>query len=174
MKRLLLAFTLLAAVKAEVADSSPSGFTLKQSWTIPGTPDSVYKSFLSIADWWSPTQSWSGDAHNLYIEPKINGCFCEHLPSARSGVRHMEIVYLDPGKLLRITGGLGPLQALSVNGAMTVQFGKFDEQSTKVDVTYAVGGYMDKGLDKIAPSVDSVLREQFVRFKTLLDAGGKK
>ena len=86
----------------------------------------------------------------------------------------MEIVYLDPGKLLRMTGGLGPPQALAVNGAMTVQFAKFDDQSTKVDVTYAVGGYMDKGLDKIASSVDAVLREQFACFKTLLDADGKK
>ncbi len=27
------------------------------------------------------------------------GCFCERLPN-QGGVRHMEVVYLDPGKVL--------------------------------------------------------------------------
>ena len=104
----------------------------------------------------------------------MNGCFCERLPSARSGVRHLEIVYLDPGKMIRFTGGLGPLQALAVSGAMTVQFTKFDDQATKLDLTYAIGGYVDKGLDKLAPVVDSMLKEQFGRLKSFVETSVKK
>ena len=33
-------------------------------------------------------------------------------------VRHLQIVYYQPGKSLRLTGGLGPLQELGVHGSL--------------------------------------------------------
>ena len=36
-------------------------------------------------------------------------------------------------------------------------------------MTYAVGGNMDKGLDKLAPIVDAVSKEQFNRLKVFVE-----
>jgi len=67
-------------------------------------------------------------------------------------------------------GGLGPLQAMAVHGSM-----KFDltpvEGGTKLEVTYAVGGYSAAGLNVLAAPVDGVLSEQFMRLKNLLERG---
>lgn len=70
----------------------------------------------------------------------------------------MEIVYLDPGKIL-------PSPAFT--GVMTVQF-------TRVHLTYAVGGYMDQSLDRTAPMVDALLEEKFGRFKSFVETTAKK
>jgi hypothetical protein len=42
---------------------------------------------------------------------------------------------------------------------------------TTLTQTYDVGGYMIGGLDKIAPVVDQVLREQFDRLKIYVETG---
>jgi hypothetical protein len=39
----------------------------------------------------------------------------------QGGVRHMQVVYVDPGKTLRMIGGLGPLQSMAATGSMTVR-----------------------------------------------------
>ena len=60
--------------------------------------------------------------------------------------------------MLRLTGGLGPLGLMGVNGNMTWEF--FDDDlGTRVKWTYAVGGYRPGGLDGIAVPVDYVLGE---------------
>ena len=156
-----------------MADSNATEFTVKQSWTLAAAPEAVYQRFLSVGDWWNSAHSWSGDAHNLSIEPKINGCFCEKLPKSGGAVRHLEVVYLDPGKVIRLAGGLGPLQALAVNGTMTVQFAAAEGGGTKLSLTYAVGGYLDKGLNTIAPMVDAMLKEQFGRLQSYIEAAKK-
>ena len=42
---------------------------------------------------------------------------------------------------------------------------------TKVEVTYAVGGYLAVGLNTWAAPVDGVLKEQFTRLKNLVEHG---
>jgi len=42
---------------------------------------------------------------------------------------------------------------------------------TKVEVTYAVGGYVAAGLNTWAAPVDGVLKEQFTRLKNALEKG---
>src|SRR5262249_46755348 len=103
---------------AEVADSAAGGFTVKTSVEVRASAQDVYKSFIRVGDWWDASHTYSGDAHNLRIEEKAEGCFCETLPN-QGVVRHMEVVYLDPGKMVRLTGGLGPLQAMAATGSMT-------------------------------------------------------
>ena len=173
MRLLLTAASALASLHAEVADSAANGFTVKQTWTIQAAPDAVYQGFVhKIGDWWNSAHTFSGDAHNLTIDPKATGCFCEKIPKAQGTVRHLEVVFLLPGKLIRFTGGMGPLQSMAVNGAMTVQFSPAsDGAATKLDLTYAVGGYMNQGLNTMAPNVDMMLMEQFGRLKSYLETG---
>jgi len=60
--------------------------------------------------------------------------------------------------MLRMTGGLGPLGLMGVNGNMTWEF--FDAgDDTRVKFTYAVGGYRPGGLDGVAVPVDYVIGE---------------
>lgn len=61
--------------------------------------------------WWDAANSYSGDAANFYLEPRALGCFCEKLPGGGS-IAHMQVVYVEPGAVLRMLGGLGPLQGM--------------------------------------------------------------
>jgi len=166
---LVLATLLPGAARSTVQDSAPGGFTIKQTYSVAATPEDAYRRFLRIGEWWNSQHTFSGDAHNLSIEEKPMGCFCEKLAGG-GAARHMELVYLAPGKLLRFTGGLGPLGALATAGTFTVQFTAADG-GTRIDATYAVGGYSPTGLAPLAPTVDMVLAEQFTRFKNYVEHG---
>ena len=155
---------------AEVVDSSSGGFTVKTIVVIQASPEDVYRRLVrGIGDWWDPAHTFSGDAHNLSIEEKPMGCFCEKL-AGQGGVRHMEVVFLAPGKRLVMTGALGPLQPLAVTGSMTIQLAPADG-GTRLEATYAVGGYVPAGLNTLAAPVDGVLKQQFTRLKNYTERG---
>jgi len=158
------------AVPAEVTDSAADGFTVKISVTIHASPADVYKRLVGdIGNWWSPAHTFSGDAHNLSIDERPMGCFCEKLPN-QGAVRHMEVIFYQPGKTLRMSGGIGPMQALAVSAVAT--FSLFAEDGgTKLTLTFAVGGYSPQGLNKAAPLVDTVLTEQIGRLKNYIETG---
>jgi len=168
--RLLLTVILIATSRAEVADSSASGFTVKTTLQIKAAPEEVYRRLIHPGDWWSSAHTFSGDARNLSIEERAGGCFCEKLPKG-GGVRHMEVVNADPGKLLRMTGALGPLQSMAATGSMSIQLSGNSNGGTKLDVTYAVAGYLAGGMNALAAPVDGVVAEQFTRLKNLIEQG---
>jgi len=80
------------------------------------------------------------------------------------------VTFVNPGVLLRLTGGLGPLGLMGVAGNMTWEFDD-SEDGTKVTLKYAVGGYMPGGLDSIASAVDGVLVEAMTRLKSYVETG---
>jgi len=155
---------------AEVIDSSSNGFTVKLAVTIQAPPADVYNRLIHhVGDWWNPAHTFSGDAHNLSIEEKPMGCFCERLPGGGS-VRHMEVIYLAPGKGLGLSGGLGPMQTMAVVGSMRFNISPA-EGGSRLEVAYAAGGYLKAGLDTLAKLVDSVLLEQITRLKSYTEHG---
>jgi len=158
-----------ASAFAEIADSGVTGFTFKTTINLQSPPDTVYKQFLAIGTWWDSSHTYSGDAHNLSIEPKAMGCWCESLPNGGS-VRHMEVLLVIPGKMLVLSGGLGPLQSLATASTMKILFSP-EGGGTKLEVTYAVGGYLPAGLNTFAAPVNAVLTEQFTRFKSVVETG---
>jgi uncharacterized protein YndB with AHSA1/START domain len=163
---------LLAAipVRAAVADSATNGFTVKLELNIQAPPQDVYRRLVhSVGDWWNSMHTFSGDAHNLSIDDKAMGCFCEKLPSGGS-VRHLEVVYADPGKKLVLSGALGPLHSMAATGSMTIQLSAAGA-GTKLTIVYAVTGYLAGGMNALAEPVDSVLSEQFTRLKSLIENG---
>src|SRR3984885_8937606 len=119
---------------ADVADSAANGFTVKIALTIQASPDDVYRKLVrNIGDWWDADHTFSGNSHNLTIEEKPAGCFCEKLPNG-GGVRHMEVVYFAPGKQLVLSGALGPLQSMAVTGSMTIKLSPLDaDKTTKLE-----------------------------------------
>lgn len=157
-------------VSAEVADASANGFTVKVTLNAKASPDDVYRKLVrNVGDWWDAGHTFSGNSHNLTIEEKAAGCFCEKLPGG-GGVRHMEVVNFAPGKRLVMNGALGPLQALAATGAMTIELSPMDG-GTKVEVTYAVSGYLAGGMNTLAAPVDGVVQLQFNRLKNYVEGG---
>ena len=154
--------------RAEVVDSGANGFTLKLALQIQAAPTDVYRRLIhNLGDWWSSGHTFSGNSHNLSIEEKPTGCFCEKLPNG-GGVRHMEVVFLAPGKAVVLTGGLGPLQSLATAGSMSIELAPADG-GTKLQLTYAVMGYLPAGMNAWAVPVNGVLTEQFTRLKNYVE-----
>lgn len=157
-------------VRAEVADSASNGFTIKTTMNIQAAPEEVYRRILrNVGDWWDPAHTYSHDAHNLSIEEKAMGCFCEKLPDS-GVVRHLEVISLIPGKSIVFTGALGPLQSMAAAGSMKFQLAAA-AGGTKLEFTYAVTGYLPAGLNTWAAPVDSVLTEQLSRLKNYIEHG---
>lgn len=153
----------------EVADSGPNGFNIKITTSIHAASMDVYRKLVhNIGDWWDPQHTFSGNAHNLSIEERAGGCFCEIL--GEGAVRHMEVVFFAPGKMLRMSGGLGPLQGLGAGGALTFTLTP-QEDGTKLEMTYVVNGYMAQGMNSLAAPVDRVLGEQITRLKNYIETG---
>src|SRR5580700_1781864 len=150
-------------LRADVVDSSAGGFVVKETITIQAAPQEVYRRIFRVGEWWNSQHTFSGDAHNLSIEEKAGGCFCEKLPTGGT-VKHLEVVYQAPGKLVVMHGTLGPLQTMAATGAMQIQLTAVDS-GTKLEVSYAVAGYSATGLNTLAAPVDSVLKDQFTRLK---------
>jgi len=88
-------------------------------------------------------------------------------PSGGS-VRHMQVVFADPGKQLRLSGGLGPLQAMGVAGSMSFVLIAQGE-GTRLMYRYEVGGYTAGGLAALAGPVDQVQLGQLNRLKAYVE-----
>jgi len=165
---LLLAMT-PALARAEVVDQSPVGFEIRRVVNVDAPQAKVRAAVLDVGRWWNGDHSYSGDARNLSIDP-VGGCFCEKLADGQ--VRHMTVVYSDPGAL-KMFGGLGPLQTTGAAGHLTFKFEKAaDPTKTVFTATYDVGGYAKGGLAEVwAKPVDFVLGEQIARLKTYVETG---
>jgi uncharacterized protein YndB with AHSA1/START domain len=160
----------VAPARAAVADSAANGFTVKLEFNIQAPPQDVYGRLVhNVGDWWNPMHTFSGDAHNLSIEDRASGCFCEKLANGGS-VRHLEVVNADPDKKIVFSGALGALQSMAATGSLTIQLSAAGE-GTKLAVVYAVTGYLPAGMNTLAAPVDSVLNEQFTRLKSLIENG---
>lgn len=165
------ALLLLSGADAEVLDSAAGGFTVSSRTEISASRIDVYNAAVNnIGDWWSDDHTLSGNAANLYIEARTQGCFCERLGDG-AGVVHLTVTFVNPGVVLRLTGGLGPLGLMGVSGNMTWEF-EDSETGTLVTLKYAVGGYLPDGLDSIAAAVDGVLVEQMTNLKAYVEGRG--
>lgn len=157
-------------LQSDVADSAAGGFTIKIATVIHAGPADIYDRLVHhVGDWWSSDHTFSNDAHNLSIEDKPMGCFCEKLPN-NGGVRHAEVIIVMPDKMLVMSGAFGPLQRFGATGTLSFVL-KPQHQDTRLEVTYAVGGYLPDGLNTWAGPVDKVLTEQVTRLKSYVETG---
>ncbi len=77
---------------------------------------------------------------------------------------------MQPGKLLRLRGAIGPLQALPADGVMTWTLAA-GEGGTDLKLTYAIFGDPAGGLGQLPGPVDRVLGEQVAHLKSLVETG---
>lgn len=162
-----LAATFAAPLSAEVVQTGETGFTTRDAVVVKGTPFDAWQALIAPAKWWNKAHTWSGDSANLYISPQANGCFCELLPLPdgapeevrRGSALHMSVVMVDPGKVLRMRGGLGPLQSEPADGVLTITLTGVDG-GTRIVWEYVVGGPMRYEVPVIAKAVDGVMSQQ--------------
>jgi hypothetical protein len=154
---------------AEVADVGDNGFTIRETAAVSADAARAWAAAVDVGKWWDPAHTYSGDSANLTLDAKPGGCWCEKLPG-KAGVAHMTVLFADPGKLLRLSGGLGPLQSMAVSAVLTWTFKPVDK-GTAVDVTYVAGGYSREGFKDVAPGVDAVLRAQIERYQRYVNTG---
>jgi uncharacterized protein YndB with AHSA1/START domain len=160
----------LPCARAAVDEVSAQGFVVSHEVTIAAGAQQVYEQLVDeVGRWWSSAHTFSGEAKNLRIEARPGGCFCETLP-AGGGVEHLRVVQVKPGRLIRMSGALGPLQGHGLAGSMTWSFTSV-EGGTKVALRYSVGGFLGGGFEPLAPAVDRVLGEQLNRLKLFAETG---
>jgi len=170
----LLGATALLVLAGTSGQSAPqvtsTGFLVKLEAHINAPPAKVYDALIGqIGLWWNPEHTYSHDAKNLSIDPRPGGCFCEKLPNG-GGVEDLRIGYVVPREAVRFSGALGPLQASGLAGSLTWKL-TGDADTTRLQLSYSVGGFIDGGFDKIAPAVESMLNEQLTRLKLFVETG---
>ena len=167
---IICAVSLLAAgpAAAEVKSADANGFSIAWTATVAAPPDKLWAALGQIGRWWNSAHSWSGDAANISLDLRAGGCFCEVLPKSGGSVEHMRVVFADPGRLVRLTGGLGPLQSMALAGVMDWSL-KPASGGTELSLRYTVSGAIPGGGQALAPAVEGVLGEQFGRLKAFAE-----
>ena len=171
----IIALGLLVAgssVGAEVVSAGPNGFHVRQSVQMVVPQQAAYGAFGAVGSWWNPEHTYSGKSANLSLALQGGGCFCERLDNG-GGIEHMRVSFIDPGKRIVLTGSLGPLLYEATSGVMDVKFERIAGGS-KVTMDYKVSGFAEGGAEKLAPLVDSVLADQFKRYREYARKPGAK
>lgn len=166
-----------APAAAEVVETTADRFVTRDTASVKAPPLATWLALTKPGEWWNSAHSWSGDAKNMTITPQGGGCFCERIPVGDSGnssamegsARHAEVLQAFPMKVLRMSGGFGPLQGEPVSGVLTITL-KEVPGGTRILWEYNVGGPMRYKIAEIAPAVDGVMSEQLKRLQAHLGA----
>ncbi|MDO7842386.1 SRPBCC family protein [Sphingomonas immobilis] len=163
------ALFLAAPASAEIVESAADHFEVKQVVTVEAPVQQVWETLRAPQKWWSKDHTYSDDAANLYLDSQATGCFCEKLAD-KGSVEHAHIIYIQPPRMIRLDGALGPLQAEAVKGTLTFKVDPGERGATTLTMTYLVAGYMRAGGEKLAPQVDEVLALQVLNLKAAAEA----
>jgi uncharacterized protein YndB with AHSA1/START domain len=156
---LFVSLLVLGSAHAAVIEATASGFTLENTIRVSADAETAWRALVDDVDrWWPRDHTWWGEPSTLSIEPKAGGCFCER--NGKQQALHLLVTFVDPGKLLRLTGGLGPLQGMGLHGALEFRFAPADDGGTTITMFYRVGGYTPDDLAQFAPVVDQVQAQQ--------------
>jgi uncharacterized protein YndB with AHSA1/START domain len=160
--------------QAEVKDSAANGFTVENAREVPVDAATAWKALVEDVDrWWPKDHSWWGAESVFRIDSTAGGCFCEIARDGKREALHMTVTYVEPGKLLRMIGGLGPLQGMGLHGALEWRFSESGGK-TKIVMWSRSGGYTPDDLAKFAPVVDKVQAQQLGALADYLQATATK
>lgn len=115
-----------------------------------------------------------GRRRQLSIEPRAGGCFCE--TAGQRQAEHLRVVFVDPGRSLRMAGGLGPRQGMGLDGILEFRLEPVDNgegAATRITLHYRAGGYSPDDLGRFAPLVDRVQAAQLGGLLAHLGAGAE-
>ena len=167
----ILAALAATPASAEVVSAGADGFVVRNVVEVSVPAERAYLQLARPERWWESSHTYSGKAANLSLDLRPGGCFCEALPGGiGGGVEHLRVLAARPGKMLRLGGGLGPLQGEAVTGVLTFEL-KAKGTGTEVVQTYTVRGLPAADAAKWAPMVDGMLRTQLERYGRYVDTG---
>lgn len=171
------ALAISAPGSAEVVETSEDGFVTRDTVNVAASPMETWLGLTRPGQWWSDEHTWSADAANLTLEPQAGGCFCERVPgedrddgfSLEGSVQHATVIQAYPLRVLRMRGGLGPLQGEPATGILTITLKDIDG-GTRVLWEYNVGGPMRYEIPQISQAVDGVMSQQLAGLRDHLGA----
>lgn len=162
-----------APASAKIASIDDNGFYVVHLDDIDASPAEIWTVLVEPSLWWNSANSFSGESIYFSLEPRVGGCFCEKIPKGETeggDVRHMVVVYTDKPRVLRMQGALGPLQSEAVNGTMTFAMDEGEKRgTTRLSLSYVVGGYMRRPVRAIAGSIDDVTGDALQRLKAVAE-----
>lgn len=160
MRALITLLLISAPATAEVTASSPDGFISRSEAVIAKPPAEVWATLVNWGLWWDPAHSYSGKPGALSLDARSGGQLAENW--ADGSVLHATVLAAMPLRLLRLSGGFGPLQSLPASAILSFQL-KPEGSSTRLTMTYAAGGPAHLKLDALARPVDAVMVAGFER-----------
>lgn len=166
---ILAAAALTAPARAEVVSAEAGGAVIRETFTVDVPAARVFAAMMEPRRWWNGDHTFSHDVANLYVDTRNGGCLCERLPNG-GHVRHLSVVYFEPGREIRFEGGMGPMQTSGTTGHMAWRITESGGHTT-VTWIYALGGYWPGGIAAFAPAVDGMLGEQTTRLRNYLTTG---
>jgi hypothetical protein len=152
---------------AEVRASAANGFDVASIATVRASPDKVYAAIGQAGRWWDPVHSYSQNpAANMTIDLRAGGCLCERIPGGGSAL-HLRVAFVTPTRIV-LRGAMGPLKSEGLDGALSFVLTPAGT-GTRIEMRYAVGGFMAGGVDKIAAPVDGVITGLLGRLAAYVD-----
>jgi len=149
-----------AASKAEVISMSDTHFALRHESRSSLTPQQIWDRLIQPSAWWHPDHTYSGDSAHLSLDLQAGGLWREDW-NGRS-VAHGKVLFVDPGKVLRLDAPFGPLQGLGAYTVWTITITPDEDGSVVVFDEVATAPPTAK-LTEVAGAVDYVKGEAIRR-----------
>lgn len=169
----LFSFLVLPFItQAKVIINTQYGFTIENEVTLAQPVGVAWQHFIQDIDkWWPKDHTWWGEKSTLSLDDYAGGCFCERTSNEiGNSAEHMRVSFVDKHKLLRMTGGLGPLQGMGMYGALNWKFEALENGGTKIVMRYQANGYNPDNYEQFIPVVDKVQAIQIGAFATYLQS----
>lgn len=143
---LILLLILTEPTHADILSSTPAGFTTSDSTQVSSVPIAIFLAITgSLNAWWDPEDT---------AEP----------------LRHLTVVQSERGRLVRMSGLVGPLRDTRARGTLAWTLTELRGR-TRVEVRFEASGDPALRLDTMAPAVDALLTDQLQRLKRFVEAG---
>lgn len=168
MRALGFALLLAAPASAELTEAAPDHFVSRSEAVVTLPPDRVWAALIDWPAWWDKAHTYSGSAAALHLEPRSGGPLQERW--AGGSTLHATVLTAMPPRLLRLSGGFGPLQSLPVTAVVDFAL-RPEGAGTKVTMIYRVSGAPAWKLDTLAAPVDAVMSAGFARLVRFATTG---
>jgi len=162
---MILAVAIAPLAHASTTKPTSSSYLVTHKAEVAATPAQVYAALGQPDKWWNPEHTHSGKASNLKMDMRAGGCFCESWDAG--SVEHLHVIQALRDQLLRLEGGLGPLQEKAVTGILTFAMAPSGGK-TQLVVTYRVRA-AEANLDASSDMVDQVVGEQVTRLVSFVE-----
>lgn len=129
----------------------------------------AWQKFLQVQNWWDLNHSWFGPDSIFNLDSIAGGCLCER--KRKQSVQHMKVIYVDPGREMRLGGALGPLQTMALRGLLTMRFTPLENGKTRIEQIYKIRGVTEQGFDNLSKIVDKVQTDQMQRLENYINHG---